>query len=142
MYSNHDPILQRSGARNIFIENLDKRIDQNALHDTFPAFGNIWSCKLALDPSSKSKGYGFVQFDNEESAQKAIEQLNGMLLNQVDRFICKQERDTSSGKTNFSNVFVKNFSESTTDEDLNKIFDGFGPITSVVVIKDVDVKDR
>ncbi|KAL4363573.1 hypothetical protein GQ457_04G026070 [Hibiscus cannabinus] len=99
MYSNHDPILQRSG-------------------------------------------YGFVQFDNEESAQKAIEQLNGMLLNQVDRFICKQERDTSSGKTNFSNVFVKNFSESTTDEDLNKIFDGFGPITSVVVIKDVDVKDR
>ncbi|KAL4277793.1 hypothetical protein GQ457_03G013040 [Hibiscus cannabinus] len=85
MYSNHDLILQRSGARNILIENLDKRIDQNALHDTFPAFGNIWSCKMALDPSSKSKGYGFVQFDNEEYAQKAIEQLNGMLLNQSRR---------------------------------------------------------
>ncbi|KAL4387310.1 hypothetical protein GQ457_09G018850 [Hibiscus cannabinus] len=70
MYSNHDPIIQRSGARNIFIENLDRRIDQNALHDTFPAFGNIWSCKLALDPSSKSKDYEFVQIDNEESAKK------------------------------------------------------------------------
>ncbi|KAL4320103.1 hypothetical protein GQ457_18G012290 [Hibiscus cannabinus] len=39
-------------------------------------------------------------------------------------------------------VFVKNFSESTNDEDLNKIFDGFGPITSVVVIRDADGKSK
>ncbi|KAL4353474.1 hypothetical protein GQ457_06G012700 [Hibiscus cannabinus] len=39
-------------------------------------------------------------------------------------------------------VFVKNFSESTTDEDLNKIFYGFGPITSVVVIRDADGKAK
>ncbi|KAL4348551.1 hypothetical protein GQ457_17G009420 [Hibiscus cannabinus] len=26
--------------------------------------------QLALDPSGQSKGYGFVQFDNEESAKK------------------------------------------------------------------------
>ncbi|KAL4324733.1 hypothetical protein GQ457_11G026490 [Hibiscus cannabinus] len=74
--------------------------------------------------------------------KKVIEQLNGMLLNQVDYFICKQERDTSSGKTNFNNVFIKNFSESTTNEDLKKIFDGFGPITSVVVIKDADANSN
>ncbi|KAL4342346.1 hypothetical protein GQ457_08G031050 [Hibiscus cannabinus] len=39
-------------------------------------------------------------------------------------------------------VFVKNFSESTTDEDLNKIFDGFSPITSVVVIRDANGKSN
>ncbi|KAL4326158.1 hypothetical protein GQ457_11G024250 [Hibiscus cannabinus] len=39
-------------------------------------------------------------------------------------------------------VFLKNFSESTTDEDLNKIFDGSGPITSVVVIRDADGKAK
>ncbi|KAL4323502.1 hypothetical protein GQ457_11G001280 [Hibiscus cannabinus] len=143
MYPIRDPTLLRNGAENIFIKNLDKGIDQKkALRGTFSAFGNISSCKLALDPSSKSKGYGFVQFDNEESAKKEIEQLNGMLLNQVDYFICKQERDTSSGKTNFNNVFIKNFSESATDEDLKKIFDGFGPITSVVVIKDANANSN
>ncbi|KAL4346696.1 hypothetical protein GQ457_17G004190 [Hibiscus cannabinus] len=108
--------------------------NRSALHDTFPAFGNIWSYKLALDPSSKSKGYGFVQFDNEESAQKAIEQLNGMLLNQKETLLVARQILTI--------VFVKNFSESTTKEDLNKIFDGFGPITSVVVIRDADGKAK
>ncbi|KAL4283836.1 hypothetical protein GQ457_16G016960 [Hibiscus cannabinus] len=71
MYPIRDPTLLRKGAENIFIKNLDKGIDQKkALHDTFSAFGNILSFKLVLDPSAQSKGYGFVQFDNEESTKK------------------------------------------------------------------------
>ncbi|MBA0799170.1 hypothetical protein Gohar_009701, partial [Gossypium harknessii] len=146
MYSNRDPSLRKSGAGNIFIKNLDKGIDQKALHDTFSAFGNILSCKLATDSSGQSKGYGFVQFDNEESAQKAIEKLNGMLLNDkqvyVGPFVRKQERDTSTSKTKFNNVYVKNLSELTTDEDLNKTFGEFGPITSAVVMRDADGKSK
>ncbi|KAE8668116.1 Polyadenylate-binding protein 2 [Hibiscus syriacus] len=146
MYSNRDPSIRKSGAGNIFIKNLDKGIDQKALHDTFSAFGNILSCKLAMDPSGQSKGYGFVQFDNEESAQKAIDQLNGMLLNDkqvyVGPFVRKQERDTSTSKTKFNNVYVKNLSELTTDEDLNKIFGEFGLITSAVVMRDADGKSK
>ncbi|KAF7830605.1 putative acetyltransferase [Senna tora] len=61
--------------------NLDKAIDHKALHETFSAFGNILSCKITTDASGQSKGYGFVQFDKEESAQNAIKKLNGMLLN-------------------------------------------------------------
>ncbi|KAL4303682.1 hypothetical protein GQ457_10G000100 [Hibiscus cannabinus] len=77
------------------------------------------------DIDKGKKGYGFVQFDNEESTKKTIEHLNGMLLNNkqthVDHFICKQERDTSSSKINFNNALAKNFLESTTGEDLNMI---------------------
>jgi polyadenylate-binding protein len=125
---------------------LDKAIDHKALHDTFSAFGNILSCKVATDPSGQSKGYGFVQFDSEEAAQKAIEKLNGMLLNDkqvyVGPFLRKQERDTATDKMRFNNVFVKNLSETTTEEDLNKTFGEFGTITSIVVMRDGDGKSK
>lgn len=121
---------------------MDKAIDNKALHDTFSTFGNILSCKIATDPSGQSKGYGFVQFDNEESAQNAIDKLNGMLLNDkqvyVGPFLRKQERDTVLNKTKFNNVYVKNLSESTTEDDLKKIFGEFGTITSAIVMKDGD----
>ncbi|CAL9227931.1 unnamed protein product [Arabidopsis halleri] len=146
MYSHRDPSVRRSGAGNIFIKNLDESIDHKALHDTFSVFGNIVSCKVAVDSSGQSKGYGFVQYANEESAQKAIEKLNGMLLNDkqvyVGPFLRRQERDSTANKTKFTNVYVKNLAESTTDDDLKNAFGEYGKITSAVVMKDGDGKSK
>ena len=79
------------------VQNLDKAIDHKALFDTFSAFGNILSCKIATDASGQSKGHGFVQFESEESAQNAIDKLNGMLINDkqvyVGPFQRKQDRE-------------------------------------------------
>ncbi|URD99541.1 Polyadenylate-binding protein [Musa troglodytarum] len=146
MYSNRDPSIRRSGAANIFIKNLDKMIGNKDLHGIFSSFGNILSCKVATDASGQSKGYGFVQFDQEEAAQNAINKLNGMLVNDkpvfVGPFLRKQERENSLDKTKFSNVFVKNLSESTTREDLDKIFGKYGKITSAVVMRKEDGKSK
>ncbi|CAL9073314.1 polyadenylate-binding protein 2-like [Musa acuminata AAA Group] len=146
MYSNRDPSIRRSGAANIFIKNLDKTIGNKDLHGIFSSFGNILSCKVATDASGQSKGYGFVQFDQEEAAQNAINKLNGMLVNDkpvfVGPFLRKQERENSLDKTKFSNVFVKNLSESTTREDLEKIFGKYGKITSAVVMRKEDGKSK
>lgn len=146
MHSRRDPSGRKSGTANIFIKNLDKAIDNKALHDTFATFGNILSCKIATDSNGQSKGHGFVQFESDESAQKAIEQLNGMLLDDkqvyVGYFVRKQDREAVLGQTKFNNVYVKNISESTTDEDLKKTFSEYGVITSAVVMRDADGKSK
>ncbi|KAI5655271.1 hypothetical protein M9H77_32458 [Catharanthus roseus] len=146
MFSHRDPSIRKSGTANIFIKNLDKTIDNKALHDTFSSFGNILSCKIATDTNGQSKGYGFVQFDSEEAAQNAIDKLNGMLINDkqvyVGPFLRKQERETAMSKTKFNNVYVKNLSDTTTDEDLKKTFGEYGTITSAVVMRDADGKSK
>lgn len=64
----------------LFLQNLSDSIDNAKLHETFEKFGNIISCKVASFDDGKSKGYGFVQFENEEIANAAIEKLNGSIL--------------------------------------------------------------
>ncbi|GAU39922.1 hypothetical protein TSUD_05140 [Trifolium subterraneum] len=146
MYSHRDPSIRKSGTANIFIKNLDKTIDHKALHDTFSTFGHILSCKIATDGSGQSKGYGFVQFENAESAQVAIDKLNGMLINDkqvyVGHFLRKQDRDNDLSKTKFNNVYVKNLSESFSEDDLKNTFGEYGAITSAVLMRDADGRSK
>lgn len=125
---------------------MDKAIDHKGLYDTFSVFGSILSCKIAMDASGLSKGYGFVQYENEESAQSAIDKLNGMLINDkpvyVGHFQRKQDRDNTLTTAKFNNVYVKNLSEAIADDDLKSIFGEYGTITSAVVMRDVDGKSK
>merc|ERR1712156_700890 len=149
MWSQRDPSLRRSGVGNVFIKNLDKTIDNKAMYDTFSAFGNILSCKVAQDASGDSKGYGFVHFETEEAALQAIDKVNGMLLNDkkvfVGRFVPRKEREIELGEKakRFTNVYVKNFNEAMTEDDLSKMFEKFGKITSLKLMRsDEDEKNK
>lgn len=125
---------------------MDKAIDHKALYDIFFPFGKIISCKVESDVHGESKGYGYVQFKNEEDAKKAIHHLNGAAVHgkelHVAPYISKQEREASIDKTKFTNVFVKNLSPSTGEDDLRSVFGEFGAIVSAVVMRDEEGRSR
>ena len=62
---------------NIFISNLNFRVDDNGLQELFANYGEVISAKVITDKFNhgRSKGFGFVEM-NDEDAQKAIEALN------------------------------------------------------------------
>lgn len=144
MWSQRDPTLRRSGVGNIFIKNLDKHIDHKGLYDTFSAFGNILSCKIASDEHGQSKGYGFVHYETKEAAQEAISKVNGMMLNDkkvfVGEFMSKRERLEKIGdqQKKYKNIFIKNFGPEYTDAQLTELCKDFGDITSACVMKNDD----
>ncbi|XP_009586443.1 PREDICTED: LOW QUALITY PROTEIN: embryonic polyadenylate-binding protein-like [Fulmarus glacialis] len=141
MWSQRDPGLRKSGLGNIFIKNLDDSIDNKALYDTFSAFGNILSCKVVCDENG-SRGYGFVHFETHEAATRAIETMNGMLLNDrkvfVGHFKSRKEREAEFGARamEFTNVYIKNFGDDMDDDRLREIFSKFGKTLSVKVMMD------
>ncbi|GFH07459.1 polyadenylate-binding protein, partial [Haematococcus lacustris] len=141
-----DPL---AGLGNIFIKaglwqcppavhNLDKSIDNKALHDTFQAFGHILSCKVATDGNGQSRGYGFVHFETEEAAQLAITKVNGMMIEDKIVYvgIFQKRNDRPTGREQYTNVYIKNLSPEVTDEELATLMAEFGETSSCVIMKD------
>ncbi|TPX36627.1 hypothetical protein SmJEL517_g01134 [Synchytrium microbalum] len=148
MWSQRDPSLRRSGTGNIFIKNLDTEIDNKALHDTFSAFGHILSCKVAQDEQGASRGYGFVHYETYDAADAAIKAVNGMLLNDkkvyVGFHVPKKERlmKAEDQKAKFTNVYIKNLDEAVTEDELRKMFEEYGEITSLLIQRNDDGTSR
>ena len=142
MWSQRDPLLRKTGQGNVFIKNLDTAIDNKALHDTFAAFGNILSCKVAQDEHGNSKGYGFVHYETGEAATGAIKSVNGMLLNEkkvfVGHHIPRKDRDSKFDemKANFTNIYVKNIQADVTDDELRTLFEKYGDVTSAAIARE------
>ncbi|KTG04356.1 hypothetical protein cypCar_00039623, partial [Cyprinus carpio] len=103
--------------------------------------------KVVCDENG-SKGYGFVHFETHEAAERAIEKMNGMLLNDrkvfVGRFKSRKEREAEMGARakEFTNVYIKNFGEDMDDEKLKEVFSKFGPALSIRVMTDDGGKSR
>ncbi|KAK9153832.1 hypothetical protein Sjap_001312 [Stephania japonica] len=127
---------------NLFVKNLEESINNGKLYDMFCKHGTILSSKVAMSQDGKSKGYGFVQFDSEESAKLAIENMNGCTFEgkkiYVGKFMKKSDREVPSIETRFTNLYMKNLDPDLTEEVLLEKFSEFGKVTSLLVSKDGD----
>jgi len=73
---------------NIYVGNLDFKVNENDLEKVFEEYGAVSSAKIITDKySGRSKGFGFVTMENQDEAQKAIEELNGATLGNRDMVV-------------------------------------------------------
>lgn len=66
-------------AKNIYVGNLPWRIKDDELRELFETHGNVTNAQVIKDrQTGRSRGFGFVEMDNDEEAQQAIDALNGV----------------------------------------------------------------
>lgn len=62
----------------LFIAKLDYGVDSDSLQSVFEEYGSVSSCNVVMDrETGRSKGFGFVEMDNDEEATNAMNELDG-----------------------------------------------------------------
>jgi RNA recognition motif-containing protein len=81
---------------NIYISNLRSAINNEELTKIFSAYGEVRSAEIAMDVfTGKSRGFGYVEMDDNEAAQRAIDGLNNTELGEL--VITVEEAKTKAG---------------------------------------------
>jgi len=66
---------------NIYISNLGFNVKDEELSALFKDFGAVSSAKVITDKlSNQSRGFGFVEMSDDNAAQKAVKELNGVMV--------------------------------------------------------------
>jgi RNA recognition motif-containing protein len=89
---------------NIFVGSLPFSIDEADLRESFEAYGTVNSVKIITDKfTGRSKGFGFVEMENDEEAEKAINELNGASVDGRTIVVNKSEPKPEGERRSFNN---------------------------------------
>lgn len=134
--SNHQVIIRKpirvtiaksprefAAGANVFIKKIPEGMDINDIDSHFSQFGRVFTSKINTDDEGNSLGYGYVQFEEKEEADKALESTaDGIVkINELEieilRFKKKDEREGSDVR---NNIYLKNFPEDLDETNLEE----------------------
>lgn len=126
---------------NVIVKNLDKRVSGRELEKVCSEFGKVLTCKVKDDEEGNSLGYGYVQYDSEESANNCLQRIGGKTLYDkqliAEKFVPMNRRPTSNQRFN---LYIKQFPDSMNQKQIEDFIDEkfskFGKIASRGVFQD------
>ena len=145
-------------SKNLFVGSLSWNVDEDWLAREFEGFGEITGVRIMTRPEDgKSKGFGFVEFADVESATAALDakqnaEVDGRNLN-IDFSTPRPDRsynneqvgaraqkfgDKGSGNPPSNTLFVGNLSFSATQEIVGETFQEYGTVNGVRLPTDRD----
>lgn len=147
---------------NVFVKNFGEELDEEALCKMFDTYGTITSSTIMRNEDGKSKGFGFVAFEEPESAEAAVNELNEKEIEGSDPprklFVSRAQKKVerqSELKRKYEalkmermqryqgvNLYVKNLDDTLDDEQLRQEFTKYGIITSAKVMRDENGRSK
>lgn len=113
----------------LMVNYIPELMTRDMMYALFSAMGKIESCKLIAN-----RGYGFVEYEKHEDAEKARAAFNGLLMQgktlKVSFALLNPENKVSHKPDTESNLYISNLPPDMTLERLNSLFGPFGNITN------------
>lgn len=130
-------MMSDNNRTNLIVNYLPQTLTDAEFHSMFASIGAINSCKIVRDKASNySYGFGFVDYQSPDDAQRAIQSLNGLQLQNkyIKVALARPGGDSIKG----ANLYVRNIPRDFTAGDLESVFKMYGEIIQCRVLTDQD----
>jgi len=117
---------------NLIVNYVPTTLTEEEFRGVFEQYGELESAKLMVDKMTKqSLGYGFVKYTTPENAHKAINELNGKVLQTKTLKVAYAKPPIQ-----YKNLYVSQMDPSITKEDLDALFSPYGKIVESRILTD------
>ncbi|KAF3210978.1 hypothetical protein TWF106_010372 [Orbilia oligospora] len=129
-------------TKRIYVGNISYGIRGEDLEREFGEFGKVVSAKVVYDPRGLSKGFGYVEYEEQDAATAAVQKMHGLIVDgrRINvQYVLRPDREgPTNGESNAPSrtLFIGNLSFDITDKDLNELFAGVRNCTDVRVAID------
>ncbi|KAI0890501.1 RNA-binding domain-containing protein [Annulohypoxylon maeteangense] len=127
----------------VFVSNMTFDATDIHVQEAFSKYGEITNLKIARDGRGLSRGFAFVTFQDQEAADRAVEEANNSFWHGRRIYVnYRKSEGSSTGNRNANpleptdSLYIGNIPYETSDADLNKIFRELDNVTDVRVAVD------
>jgi len=132
--------------RKLFVGGLNKVTEDDQLRSVFGKYGEVVDCNIMRDQEKRSRGFGFILFDDATAVDKVIaaKKDGGVFVVddrtiEIKRALPRVPRGTVGApraeRLN-KKIFVGGLPNTITEDDVRSYFENYGKVNEVQLIKD------
>jgi polyadenylate-binding protein len=132
MWHERDNSIRYNNEANLFVKGISQNANPRDIYELFSKYGEIISCKICEDEDGNLLGYGYINYYNLESAEKAILNLNKkpFMDSELEVQHFKKMNERFKAPSENKSIYIKNIPNSIHNvEELKKVFSKFGKIS-------------
>ncbi|KAI9464990.1 hypothetical protein BJY52DRAFT_1247790 [Lactarius psammicola] len=136
-----------ANAREVYVAGLSKFVTKDDLAKLFRTYGPVKEVRMALNTDNHSKGFAFIEFEDEKDAAKALEANNYELkkrriaVTMSDTRVRSQKRETETGfgkkaDARSRSLRIRDLPDGTQEGLLQQTVEKLAPVNRVEVFVD------